>query len=737
MAQQRDKSPGLIERLLPEVTSGLVLGVIEVIITVSFGALIFSGELAPFVSNGVGYALYSSVIIMLVVALFGSLKGTIASTQDSSSAVLALVAASIAGSMAASATQEEVFSTALVAVSLTAMLTGVLFVLLGIFKLGELVRYIPYPVVGGFLAGTGWLLAVGSIGMMADLPMTFAGLPALFQPDVLLKWLPGTIFALSLLVIMRRYSHFLILPGMLVGAIVVFYVVLFASGTSFAEAQEMGLLLGPFPEGSVWKPINPAMLSEVDWPVIWGQAGNVATIGLVSLVSLLLNASGLELSLEEPVDLNRELRSTGLANVLSGLGGGIVGFPAMSLTALSYRVGGKTRLAGVIAAGVCGLALILGTSLVSFFPNMLLGGLLMFLGLAFLVEWLIDAWATLPRMDYVVVLLIVAVISTVGFLEGVGVGIVATVILFIVNYSRIDVVKNVLTGTSYRSKVERSHQHYQALCQAGDQIYVLNLQGFIFFGTANALLGRIAARVNDAEKPDLRFIVLDFRRVTGLDSSAVLSFSRVKQLAQAKKIVLVLTDLAPDIQRQLVKGGLDEEACVLQIFPDLDYGVEWCEEQILKSAALALDDLPSTLNAQLEEIFPGNVDVSRLIAYLERQEIAEGTTLIRQGDQSEDLYFIESGQVTAQLEMDGGETVRLRTLGAGTVVGEVSLYLGETRSASVVTVEPGVVYRLSEEALLRMAERDPDLASAFHRFIASLMAERLADNNRTLEALLD
>ena len=162
-----------------------------------------------------------------------------------------------------------------------------------------------------------------------------------------------------------------------------------------------------------------------------------------------------------------------------------------------------------------------------------------------------------------VVVLIVVVISTVGFLEGVGVGIVATVILFIVNYSRIDVVKNALTGVTYRSKVERPHQHYQALSQAGERIYVLNLQGFIFFGTANALLDRIAARVNDTERPDLRFIVLDFRRVTGLDSSAVLSFTRVKQLAQTNNIVLIFTDLTPEVKRQLVKGGLDEEAGIL------------------------------------------------------------------------------------------------------------------------------------------------------------------------------
>ena len=114
------------------------------------------------------------------------------------------------------------------------------------------------------------------------------------------------------------------------------------------------------------------------------------------------------------------------------------------------------------------------------------------------------------------------------------------------------------------------------------------------------------------------------------------------------------------------------------------------------------------------------------------------------------LYFIESGQLIAEISMGGtppardvspdsgaNKTIRLRAMRPGTVVGEVSLYLGIPRTASVVTSKPSTLYFLSSDALRRMEEKEPELASAFHQFIARLLAERLSDNSRTIQALSD
>ena len=113
------------------------------------------------------------------------------------------------------------------------------------------------------------------------------------------------------------------------------------------------------------------------------------------------------------------------------------------------------------------------------------------------------------------------------------------------------------------------------------------------------------------------------------------------------------------------------------------------------------------------------------------------THLIRQSEQSESLYFIESGRVTARLELDDGRTLRLRTMGPGTVVGEVGLFLRGSRAASVVTEEPCTVYRLSVAELERMNRENPNLALAFHRYLICLLGERLTSSTALLRGIIE
>lgn len=725
-------------RLLPSLAAGLVMGILLVVVAVSFAALIFSGQLVDFLPIGIGIALFSAVVFGVVVALLSSFPGAVAIPQDSPAAILAFIAASIAGSVAASTSAEDRFLTVMAAVALASILTGVFFLSLGLLKLGGLTRFMPYPVVGGFLAGTGWLLVQGSFGVMADTSLGFAQLPYLFQSDVLARWLSGLFFAVFLIVIMRRYSHFLIMPGALLAAMALFYVVLLLTGTSIAEAGEQGWLLEAPPGAGLWQLRTFTALTRADWPAIFGQVGGLATILIVSVVSALLNASGIEVAVEQDIDLNHELQVAGIANLVSGLGGGMPGYHALSLSVLGHRMGTNSRLVGLFSALVCAVVLIFGASILTYFPKPVLGGLLMFLGLSFLVEWVYDAWFKLPRADYVVVLLIVGVVAVFGFLEGVGVGLLAAIALFVANYSRIDVVKHVLTGENRRSNVERPLLYRQLLRQKGQWLYILELQGYIFFGTANRLLDQVHRRVDDPELSSPRYVVLDFRLVSGLDSSAVLSFAKMKQLAQAKDFVLVFTQLASGIRRQMEKELFEDGAdTVWRIFPDLDRGLEWCENQMIQVfESVGLAAKPKTLMKQLEEVLPGSTPVASLMKYLERQDVKEGYTLIQQGKLIQCLYFIEAGQVTVRLMLAEGKEVRLRTMGAGTIVGELGMYLGNEATASVVTDQPSTVFSLSDSALREMERNDPEVANAFHRFIVRLLAERLTDHNRTLEALL-
>jgi sulfate permease, SulP family len=357
---------------------------------------------------------------------------------------------------------------------------------------------------------------------------------------------------------------------------------------------------------------------------------------------------------------------------------------------------------------------------------------LIYLGLVLLAEWVYEAWLHSSRLDFLVIVTILAIIVTSGFLQGVVAGLILAVILFVVSYSRVSVIKFALSGREYRSRVTRG-RHEQAVLEAhGDQLYVLKLEGFIFFGTANGLLSKLRAYRQNASTP-LKYVVMDFSRVSGVDSTGMLSFARMLQWSIERGVELAFTGLSdalgPAFHRQ---RALNPEA-MMQFFPDLDHGIEWCENELIAAYA-PLQPRADNLIAALEEYMKLDT-VRKLLPYLMRREFAPGEYLIKVGDAPDYLYFIESGQVTAQLEPAGGKPVRLETVQGGRTVGELGFYLGARRTASVVADQPSVVYALSAQDLRIMESSDVEAANILHRTILHLQNERVAHLTRSVGAL--
>lgn len=724
-------------RFLPGFTSGLIVGLIEVILAISFAALIFAGKLSGYVSNGIGIALIGATITGVAVALITSLPGTVAGNQDAPSAILAVMAAGIVASMPDGGNGIETFATVVVAIALTTLLCGIFFLSLGYFNLGDLVRFLPYPVVGGFLAGTGWLLVTGSISTMTGLSINLSGLAALFQIEKLLLWIPGLIFAITLLVSLNRYGHSLLLPGLVFGAIILFYLVTRLAGLSVEQLSDQGMLLGPFPEGNLLQPFPLSAFALVNWSSIFAQTVNIAIVLAISTISLLLNASSLELEAEGDMDLNLELRAAGTGNLIAGLFAGLLGFQQLSLSAMNQKLGAGTRLAGLFAAGICLVALAVGTSFISLMPKFVVGGILMYFGLIFLYEWVYESWFKLPKGDYFVILLILVVIATVGFLEGVAIGILVAIVFFAVNYSRVDVIKHSLTAAAYQSRIARPKFHKRILRRYGSQVLILELQGYIFFGTANQLHEQIRTHLNKYLDKRLCFILLDFSRVTGIDSSVVISFRKLNKLVKNNEASIVLTGLSEKIETFLQKSGvLDQNGDSFHISSDLDYGVEWCEDRLLQSTGVLNKDTSKSIQSHLEEMIGNTELTARIMNYLDKDELPAGTQIIHQGDSPGALYFLETGVVTAQLEIAGEEPRRLNTMSSENMVGEIGFYLGSKRNASVITETPATLYRLTTESLSKMESEDPKAAALFHKYIAYAMAEKLSHLMSTIETLM-
>ncbi|MGB3493268.1 MAG: SulP family inorganic anion transporter [Elainellaceae cyanobacterium] len=712
-------------RLVPTLTAGIITGVLLVIYAISMAALIFTGSLAEFVPIGIGLGLFTAIVAAIIVALTNSLPGIVIMPQDSPAVILAIIASAIASQMSAS--DPALLPTVIMALAVTTGVVGIVYFLLGTFKLGNLIRFIPYPVVGGFLAGTGYLLAQGAFNVMADQFFGLGNLPALLAPTMLVRWLPGCGVGIALVVLLRRYNSVFVMPSIIVGSTVAFYLILWFTQTPLAEAKSMGLLFGSFPEGGLWRPLHWSMLTQVHWSLILSQAGNIATTVLLSVIALLLNASGIELAVRQDLDLNRELRASGLANMAVGLGGGIVSFHALGLSILSCaKINAKSRLVGVLAAFVCLITLLLGETLVTLFPKLVLGGVALFLGLSFLMEWVYDAWFKLSKTDYGIVILILWVIATVGFLEGVGVGLVVAIALFVVSASRVNVTKHTLSGATHQSHTARSLPQTRILQEEGEQIYILDLQGFLFFGTANSLLNRIQDRLNNDSLLPLKYVVLDFQAVNGLDSSAVLSFVKLKQLLQQQDIKLVLTHLSPNIRTQLKRGGCllpDDPVC--QAFSDRDHGLEWCENALLGVIPMRrARTLP--LLIQLNDLFPDRDVAAEFIDYLEEWDAEPGEYVYQHGQPADAINLIEVGEVTVYLDgQQGQEAHRIQALGAGNVVGAVDFFRHSTHQTTAVVEIPSTLYRLSTKSFQRMEKEQPEIATAFQGAVIKIVGDRL------------
>ena len=713
-------------------SGGVVVAIFTVIASASFAALIFSPPLDEFVGRGIWMALITALIVGLLVAITSSYPGAIAIPQDRVAPILAILAASVFTQMT-SAPLEDRCLAVIAAIILVSLTTGLFLYALGRMQLGNLIRYIPYPVIGGFLAGSGWLLALGGIRVMTGHAVKIDTLPLLLQTSDLLHWLPGVAFAILLFSLLKRTKNQLLMPLAMVLAIVLFYLVAAFVGKSVVDLRRTHWLPEFHQAAGASSLTFFSVLKMTSWALLLNHLNILATILLTSVVSILLTASALELSAQQEIDFNRELRSAGLATFFAGLAGGMVGFHSLSLSRLALSMGAPSRWVGGLAAVLCGLALFFGASMVSFVPQYVCGGLLFFLGLVFLWEWVYEASRKLTHLDYAVVLFILAVVGAVGYPEGVATGIIAAVVLFVHNYSRVNVVSHALSGATLRSNVDRPVHETRLLREKGEQIYAMRLQGFIFFGTATRLLQEVRTRATNATLQPLSFVIMDFRRVSGLDSSAALSLWKVHQLGSKFGFTLIITQLRPEIMKQLEMAGLRQnELEDYYVFRDLDHGLEWCERVLLGELVKERNGTALHLAEQLSYIWPKDVAASRLLPYLERKEVPKGTHLIRQSELSESLYFIESGQVTARLEIDGGHAMRLRSQGAGTVVGEVGLFLGGRRTASVVTEEASTVYLLSAASLHRMRTEDPTLALAFHQFIVRLLAERLTTASNML-----
>lgn len=721
------------EPILQSLTVGLVCGFLAVVLSLSLGNLLFFGEMREFVPIALGMALFTTAVVSAIAALTSPIRGAISISEEIPIVAIAGPAMAIVAAMSGTVPAPNIAVTIVAAAAIATLVTGSCLLFMGYFRLGRLIRFIPFPVTGGFLAGTGWLILQGGFSVIAGDAIGLSNLSLLLDPDVALKCVLGVTFAALIVLVQQRTRRPLVFPLMLLAALVAYNLVVAVLAIPPETLRQEGWAV-PLRADGLWPPIRPADFALIDWDAILSTAFMLPGIVLVTAMALLMNATGIELDTGKDVDLDQELRSVGLQNLAAGAGGGVPGYPAVALSLLAARMGAPNRIVDLVVAAVTGCVLLLGERVLDLVPTPLLGSLLVWIGAAVAFEWLVLTARRVALWEYLILFLIFLVIVGVSFTSGILLGLIAAVVLFVVEYSRVDSVRHVLTGQDYQSMFEISEDRSESLRQHGRAILIVRLQGFIFFGTSDRLRKNIENRVSGG---GVRFLVIDFRHVTGVDSSTVVSFIRLGQIATLRSCVLVMTGMNAAVERALVRGGLKSGAN-LRIEPDIDQGLVWCEDRLLAEVAPSVN---SERPRSLAELALGIVKDARLASelehYVEPVSLNAGETLIKEGSPSDEMYFVGEGRAAVLIDGVGSTPVRIATIGPGAIVGEVAFYLGKPRNASVVIESPVLAWRFSRASLLRLQEEDPDLAFRFHEGLAAMMASRLTSTNRLVSFLSD
>ena len=703
----------LSSKTVPALSAGFTSGLGLLVAQVAFGSFIFSGALAPFSSQGVGLILFGNFAACLLVALVGGYRGAIAGLSPA----LVIVMATIATTMDAEG--EVLFVTAASALVISAVATGACCLFIGRFRLANLVRFIPYPVAAGFVAGIGGAVCLAAMARMGVRPGAWTA-ASMLEPAVLWTWLPGAAYGVALYAAMKRWGNALILPVSVAAAIGAYHLALGLLDVSGEEARALGLLLTSTADSGLWPALVPSDLLRVEWAAVAGQMPNILTLILIALICVIMNVAGLELAVNQELDWNQEFNASGLASVVAGLGGGTVATLVVPASLRSKLFRASTRLTGVFAAAVIGFAVFLGDGMLDFIPTALIGGILVFAGCGMLDEGLVRSFRRLPGLEFGIILVIFVVINFVGLIEGVGAGLSATLVFFAVRLSRVDPIESRFTLRERHSNKARPVPDRAILLEEGARALAFRLRGYIFFGSVVPLTDQLRKTLEGPSRPAC--LMLDFAAVSGFDFSAASALSRFLRTAHGAGVKVVLSAASGPLKSGLKLGLPATVFSELVLEPDTDSALERCEEIVIaawrQDAANASDrraDLLEHAVHDLERHLERQIRFEDLMEelrdWLTPCDVAAGEALAGPDAPRDGLHLLLSGQASAY----DGAGARLFQYGAGDAI-----WLAAppgVRAASVIADEVCSTMLLPPDSRRLMEASEERLALELYKYL--------------------
>ena len=704
------------------ILAGFVTSLLQLAYAFSFGGLIFEGSLKPYLANGVAISLVTAIALGVIVSWKSGFRSAIAGPDTNTATFQAAMMISLEP-LLSNLPEEKALGVALTSLLVAAIVTGLVLLVLGMQGAGKFIRYIPFPVIAGFLASTGWLMAKGSLKMVIDTNATCAhSVNCLGENAASLILTAG--WAIGLWILTEKIKSPLLTPLSMIGAIILTHLVW---STHLLDGLEIKYEYLMMPS-----PANGHSLSEFlslgylhpDFSGISLVYGDIISLVVIACITVLMNTTSVELATDSDVDLNHELRVHGIANITSALAGGYTGNTSVSRSLVNHSTGGVQRLSGYIVASVSFAVLISNVDIIGLIPKFVLAGLLLQLGVKLIWDWGWKSKANISRTDWIIVLILLSVTAWVGFIPALVFGLLACCISFVIKATSQNIITSKYDISCRKSSIIRSDEENKIISKHGPLAKVLVLKGFLFFGSAYSLYVQAIELI---ESQDTRLLILDMNQVNGIDSSAVATLGRLRKFLANRDIhaSIVTTEKA-------LVGVCSNQAWLL--YKEIDDALMFGEDIII--AENPQEIMNRTMTEWLTEICCGNEFASSTLSrLLEPVSVRDDGVIGRAGDASEHLFFIEKGPVGVFVTGAKGEAYRVRMFHDLTVAGEMGFIMNTPRSADLVAVSGAKIWSLERLKYIEATKSTPDLERLILSYVIQLLSERLAFSSREIAIL--
>ncbi len=704
---------------------------------IAFGVTIFSPLGAGYAAQGAIAGILGTTALGLIASSFGGTDRLITAPCAPAAAVLTAVAIGFAQSGVSA-------EAGILMLVLIALLAGVIQIGLGLVGIGRLIKFIPYPVVSGYLSAVGLTIIASQLPRVLGAPKGM-GLWAALQHPGDWRW-QSIVIGVAVVVSMAMVPRFLravpaAIVAMTIGVLVYFGLgfvdptlwnshgnPLIVGPLGASTGNLLGAVMGHLSALRAW---DPALLAQIFLPAL--------TLAALLSIDTLKTCVVLDALTNTHHDSNRELIGQGLGNIGSALLGGIPGAGQMGASMVNLSSGACTRRSGVIEGVFSLIAFLLLASLVAWLPIAALGGILLMVGWRMIDRHSLEFFRSkATRFDFLVIVTVIVTALTVSLIAASGAGIVLAIVLFLREQTRSSVLRRKVDGSEVFSKVVRHEQELSILVRNGSKTVIVELQGSLFFGTANQLFLALEPEIGPRT-----YVILNMRRVQSMDLTATHVLEQIKERLESVGAYLIFTDIPHGLpsglkmKRYLREVGLVRDTANAMVFREQDEALEWIEAQFLSEASYDSEDNGPPLElAELEALLvwkPGTLTC--LEAIIELRHIRAGKKVFKIGTPGDELLFIRRGTVRVVLPVHKNDSWHIGTFGRGDFIGEMGFLDSERRSAEAIAMTDTDFFVLSRTRFNDLVGQDGVSDSHIFEGIACVLAMRLRFMNKELRAL--